>query len=82
MGLAVKHKDEHVRVSQFITDAKGHRTAAVIEIEELNRLEKVMGLIPEPEKWLYENRLALESVGKGLKQAARGRIKKLDLNTL
>ena len=38
--------------------------------------------IPVREVWLYKNKKALESVKKGLKQSAEGKIKKLDLNTL
>ena len=82
MPVAAKRKDDHIKVRQFITDTKGHKMAAVIDIDELKRLETVLDLIPSPEKWLYKNKKALESVQKGLKQAARGKISKLDLNEL
>ncbi|MDA8171430.1 MAG: hypothetical protein M0Z48_06325 [Nitrospiraceae bacterium] len=82
MPIAAKRKDDYIKVKQFITDTKGHKLAAVIDIDELKRLETVLDLIPSPEKWLYRNKKALESVQKGLKQAARGKISRLDLNEL
>ena len=59
MPTAVKHKDDNIKVRQFITDTKGHKMAAVIDIEELNRLETVLDLIPPSEAWLYKNKKAL-----------------------
>jgi len=56
--------------------------AAVIDIEELKRIETVLDLIPPSEAWLCKNKKALESIQRGLKQAARGKIKKLNLNEL
>ena len=56
--------------------------AAVIDIEELKRIETVLDLIPPSEAWLYKNKKALESVQKGLKQAAKGKVRKLNLNEL
>jgi hypothetical protein len=82
MPVTAKRKDEHIRVKQFITDTKGHKMAAVIDIEELKRIETVLDLIPPSEAWLYKNKKAIESVQRGLKQAARGKIKKLNLDTL
>jgi hypothetical protein len=82
MSVTAKQKDEHIRVKQFITDTKGQKMAAVIDIEELERIETVMDLIPSSEAWLYKNKKALESVQKGLKQAAKGKIKKLNLAEL
>ena len=68
MSTSVKHKDDHIKVSQFITDSKGHKMAAVIDIDELKRLETVLELIPSAEQWLYKNKKALDSVQRGLKQ--------------
>ena len=82
MPVAARRKDDHIKVRQFITDTKGHKMAAVIDIDELKRLETVLDLIPSPEKWLYKNKKALESVQKGLKQAARGKVSRLDLKEL
>jgi hypothetical protein len=82
MPLTAKQKDEHIKVKQFITDTKGQKMAAVIDIEELKRIETVLDLIPSAEAWLYKNKKALESVQKGLKQAAKGRIRKLNLDEL
>ena len=75
-----KSKQGGVKVKQFITDTRGQKVAAIINMDELKRLETVLDLVPFPEKWLYKNKKALESVQKGLKQAARGKISKLDLN--
>ena len=82
MPTEVKHREDRIRVRQFLTDTKGHKMAAVIDIDELKRLETVLDLIPSSEKWLYKIKKALESVQKGLKQAARGRVTKLDLKEL
>ncbi len=82
MPVATKRKDEHIKVNQFITDTKGNKMAAVIDIAELKRIETVLNLIPPSEAWLYKNKQALESVQKGLKQAAKGKIRKLSLDEL
>ena len=82
MSVTAKQKDEHIKVKQFITDTKGQKVAAVIDIEELKRIETVLDLIPSSEIWLYRNKKALESVQKGLKQAAKGKVRKLNLNEL
>jgi hypothetical protein len=82
MPAAAKRKDDNIKVRQFITDAEGHKMAAVIDIEELKRLETVLALIPSPEKWLYKNKKALESVQRGLKQAEKGKVSKLNLDEL
>ncbi|MFZ5907306.1 MAG: hypothetical protein ACOYVJ_07835 [Nitrospirota bacterium] len=82
MPVTAKQKDEHIKVKQFITDTKGQKMAAVIDIEELKRIEAVLDIIPPAEAWLYKNKKALESVQKGLKQAAKGKIRKLNLSEL
>ena len=82
MSTAVKHKEDQIKVRQFITDTKGHKMAAVIDIDELKRLEAVLELIPSSEQWLYKNKKALASVQKGLKQAAGGRVTKFNLDEL
>jgi hypothetical protein len=82
MPVLSKQKEEHIKVKQFITDTKGQKMAAVIDIEELKRIETVLDLIPPSEAWLYKNKKALESVQKGLKQAAKGKVRKLNLNEL
>ena len=82
MPVISKQKEEHIKVKQFITDTKGQKMAAVIDIEELKRIETVLDLIPPSEAWLYKNKKALESIQKGLKQAAKGKVRKLNLNEL
>jgi hypothetical protein len=82
MPATAKQKDEHIRVKQFITDIKGQKMTAVIDMEELKRIETVLDLIPPAEALLYKNKKALESVQKGLKQAANGKIRKLNLAEL
>ena len=82
MPAVAKRKDDHIKVRQFITDTKGHKMAAVIDIDELNRIETVLDLIPSSEQWLYKNKVALASVQKGLKQAAKGKLTKLNFNEL
>ncbi len=82
MPAVAKRKDDRIKVRQFLTDTKGHKMAAVIDIEELRRLEAVLDLIPSKEKWLYKNKRALESVQRGLKHAAKGKVTKLNLDEL
>ena len=38
--------------------------------------------IPASEVWLYKNREAVEAVEAGLKEAAKGKVTKIDLNDL
>ena len=82
MPAVAKQKDDRIKVKQFVTDTQGHKMAAVIDMEELNRLKTVLDLIPASETWLYKNKNVLESVQRGLKQAAKGKIKKLVINEL
>ena len=82
MTIAAKQKKDIIRVKQYITDTEGHKIAAVIDIEDLTRLETLAEIIPSSEAWLYKNKEALESVKRGLKDAAEGKVSKLDLNEL
>jgi len=82
MSTVAKRKDDHIKVKQFITDIKGHKMAAVIDIEEYDRVTAVLDLIPSSEEWLYKNKKALNSVQKGLRQAAKGKVTKLNLDKL
>jgi len=82
MPAITKRKDDHIKIKQFITDSSGHKMAAVIDLDELKRLETVLDLIPSRERWLYRNKKALDSVQKGLKQTAKGKITKLNLDEL
>ncbi len=82
MTIAVKQKEDIIRVKQYITDTEGHKIAAVIDIEDLTRLETLVEIIPSSEAWLYKNKEALESIKRGLKDAAEGKVSKLDLNEL
>jgi len=82
MSTVAKRKGCHIEVKQFLTDIKGHRMAAVIDIEEFDRVKAVLDLIPSSEEWLYKNMKALDSVQKGLRQAANGKVTKLNLDAL
>jgi len=82
MGTAIKHKENLVKVKQYITDTKGHKVAAVIDIEDFIRLKAMADIIPVSEIWLYKNKEALKSVHKGLKEASEGKISRLNLNEL
>lgn len=73
MDASIKHRESLIRVKQYITDPEGHKVAAVIEMDELVRLEAMVDIIPPSEAWLYKNKEALESVCVGLKDAAEGR---------
>jgi hypothetical protein len=83
MSAVVKHKEYQIAVRQYLADAKSHMMAvAVIDIDELKRLETVLDLIPASVQWLYKNNEALESVQTGLKQATKGNATKLNLSEL
>lgn len=82
MPTAVKREDDDIKVQQFLTDTKGHKMAAVIDIEEFNRVKAILSAIPSAEVWLYKNKKALDSVQKGLKQAAKGKVTRLNLDEL
>ncbi|WKZ14633.1 MAG: hypothetical protein QY317_12065 [Candidatus Jettenia caeni] len=82
MSVTLKKKRDLIRIKQYITDNKGHKIAAIIEIKELNKLKALLETIPSSEFWLYENKEALESVQRGLKEASEGKISKLNLDEL
>jgi hypothetical protein len=65
-----------------VVDDKSRKSAALINMKELDRLNKMLTLIPPSEAWLYENEDAIKSVQKGLRDAARGKVSKLDLADL
>jgi len=71
-----------IKVKQYVVNDKGRKIAALINMKELDRLNKVLKLIPSSEAWLYENENALKNVQKGLQDAAQGKISKLNLADL
>jgi len=82
MPTALKSDSELIKIKQYLTDKRGHKVAAVIAMDELDRLETLLETIPHQERWLYQNKEALKSVRKGLRNAAEGRISKINLNEL
>ncbi|MBI5970256.1 MAG: hypothetical protein HY884_03805 [Deltaproteobacteria bacterium] len=82
MATAMKRKENRIKVKQYITDTKGHKVAAVIEIEDFIRLKALIDIIPASEIWLYKNNEALESVRRGLKDAAKGKVSKFNIDKL
>lgn len=82
MPTALKSEGELIKVKQYLTDKKGHKVAAVIAMDELDRLETLLETIPPSERWVYKNKAALKSVHKGLKEAAQGKISKLDIKEI
>jgi len=82
MPTALNNEGELIKIKQYLTDKRGHKVAAVIAMDELDRLETLLETIPLQERWLYQNKEALKSVRKGLRNAAEGRISKINLNEL
>lgn len=82
MSTAQRSSSDPIKVKQFVTNPKGHKIAVTIDIKEFERLERILKLIPSSEAWLYENSEALESIGKGLQEAAQGKVSKLNLKDL
>lgn len=42
MPTTLKQKNDTIKINQFITDKKGHKVAAIIKIEELERLKEII----------------------------------------
>ena len=42
MATTLERKKNLIKIKQYITDDKGHKKAAIIEIKELNRLDKLL----------------------------------------
>lgn len=42
MPLAVKQTDEHIKVKKYITNAKGHKVAAILDLKELARVNTLL----------------------------------------
>ncbi|MCX5806772.1 MAG: hypothetical protein NT010_12045 [Proteobacteria bacterium] len=82
MPTTNKQRFDDIKIKEFVTDTKGKKIGVTIDIKEYTRLSKILKLIPQNESWLYENEYALESVHKGLQDAAQGKISKLDLKKL
>jgi len=70
----VPKKNNTLKINQYVVDDKDRKVAALINMKELDRLNKVLKLIPSSEVWLYENENALENGQKGLRDAAQGNI--------
>ncbi len=81
MPIKAKQRDI-INVRQYVTDKEGHKIAAIIDLDELARLKKVLEIIPSSEKWLYENKEAFESVREGLKDLSEGRTSRLNIDEL
>jgi len=42
MPAVTKQKDDHIRVKQYITNTKGHKVAAILDIKELERVNDLL----------------------------------------
>ena len=42
MPLAVRQKNNHIKVKQYITDAKGQKVAAILDIKEVARVNDLI----------------------------------------
>jgi hypothetical protein len=42
MPLSAKQKNDHIKVKQYITDSKGQRVAAILDIKELSKIEDLL----------------------------------------
>lgn len=47
MSTTVKREDNLIQVKQYITDKEGHKVAAIIEIDELERLKEMLKDLPD-----------------------------------
>jgi len=42
MSVAAKQKENHIKVKQYITNAQGHKVAAILDIKELSRVNDLI----------------------------------------
>jgi hypothetical protein len=42
MPLAARQKDNYIKVKQYITNARGHKVAAILDIKELERINDLL----------------------------------------
>jgi predicted transcriptional regulator len=42
MSVAAKQKENHIKVKQYITNARGHKVAAILDIKELSRVNDLI----------------------------------------
>ena len=88
----LKIEDEFQEIGTRTIDDRKRLTLGEL-IKDFKRVKLYMNLrgelllqpvveVPVSELWLFQNKEAVESVQKGLKDAAEGRISKLDLNKL
>jgi len=42
MSVAMKQKDDQIKVKQYLTDAKGQKVAAVLDMRELARVNDLL----------------------------------------
>ena len=82
MPANLKQRGKLIDVKEYVTDKRGRKIAAIIDMEELERIECMLNIIAHSEKWLYKNKAVLECVQKGLKDCCKGRISKLNLDEL
>lgn len=80
--MARQQTANSVKVSQYLIDPEGRKVAAIVDLKELERINRALKVIPPEETWLYENDEALHDVLKGLEETARGRLSKLDLESV
>jgi hypothetical protein len=72
MPTSAKQSSDPIRIKQYVVDEKGRQVAVIIDMKELSRLNRLLGLIPPAEAWLYEDAEAMASVEKGLQDATKG----------
>lgn len=79
--VAARAIDERKRlcIGDFI---KGFRRVLVYKNAQGEILLRPVVEIPASEVWLFKNKKALASVKKGLKDAAKGKVSKLNLRSL
>ncbi len=72
--VASKNTDSKGRLT--LGEAFANRTVLVSQVSETEIRVTLARVVPEDEMWLYENKKALASLRRGLKQARAGRLSK------
>jgi hypothetical protein len=80
--MANQQRTNSVKVSQYLTDPEGRKVAAIVDLKELDRVNRALKVIPSGEAWLYQNDEAIQDVMRGLQDLALDRVSKLDVDSL
>ena len=71
MHTALKQKKDLIKVKQFVTDGKGHKVAAIVEMEKMKRLEALIEDMADI-KAIEDRKNGTEEIGKIIAKRTKG----------